>query len=120
MDTCTYTGDTCGGSTVTITFDCPAAGSCVVTPGSTGSWGSYSASYNGTTIYFSGSHVGPVSCGGTDIPASITVDVNVLSWSAGTGGAARTPTQMQGTYSYSSQADDGCKAGATQQTISYG
>jgi hypothetical protein len=85
-----------------------------------GGWGTHAVSINGTTIYVTVTSTGPLACNGTDVPGTVTLDVNVLSWSAGTGGAVRVPTKMQGTYDYSSPAADGCKAGATQQVITYG
>jgi hypothetical protein len=118
--TCTYATN-CGGTPLVITFDCSAASSCVALWGGHGGWGPHTVSFNGTTMYVSALDVaGPVTCRGIPMPASATIDVNVLAWSAGTGGAVRTPTQMQGAYDYSNPAEDGCHASETQQTISYG
>ena len=41
---------------------------------------------------------GSINCKGTALPTAVTLDINVLSWTAGRGGAVRTPTRMQGTY----------------------
>lgn len=114
--TCTYS--TCGTTPLALTLTCPAAGTCVAY---WAYWGSHSATFDGTTIDISFTGTGSINCKGTALPTAVTLDINVLSWTAGQGGAPRTPTQMQGTYTESSPASDlGCPAAGTQQTVSYG
>lgn len=84
-------------------------------------WGSHAATFDGTTIDISFTDTGSINCKGTALPTAVTLDINVLSWTAGQGGAKRTPTRMQGTYTESAPASDaGCKAAGTQQRVSYG
>lgn len=114
--TCTYSS--CGTTPLVLTLTCPAAGSCVAY---WSYWGSHAATFDGTTIDVSFTGTGSINCKGTALPTAVTLNFNVLSWTAGQGGAVRTPTRMQGTYTESSPASDlGCKAAGTQQTVSYG
>jgi hypothetical protein len=84
-------------------------------------WGSHAATFDGTKIDISFTDTGSINCKGTALPTAVTLDINVLSWTAGRGGATRTPMRMQGTYTESAPASDsGCKAAGTQQTVSYG
>jgi hypothetical protein len=114
--TCTFIS--CGTNPIVITFTCPAAGSCMAY---WSYWGSHAATFDGTTIDISFTDTGSINCKGTALPTAVTLDINVLSWTAGQGGAKRTPTRMQGTYTESAPASDaGCKAAGTQQRVSYG
>ncbi len=114
VTSCTYTH--CTGGPLPFTFDCPSTTSCTV---SEGSWGTHEASFNGTTLYWSVSGVGQTNCDGVGVPDTGSLDITVLAWSAGTGGAARTPTQIQGTYDFSSQASGSCHASEAQETVTY-
>jgi hypothetical protein len=114
VTSCTYSH--CTGGPLSFTFDCPSTTSCTVTEGS---WGTHDASFNGTTLYWSVSGVGQTSCDGVGSPDTGSLDITVLAWSAGTGGAARTPTQIQGTYDFSSQANGSCNASEAQETVTY-
>ena len=114
--TCTFIS--CGTNPIVVTFTCPAAGSCTAY---WSYWGSHAATFDGTTIDMSFTDTGSINCKGTALPTAVTLDINVLSWTAGQGGAKRTPTRMQGTYTESAPASDaGCKAAGTQQSVSYG
>ena len=114
--TCTFSS--CGTTPIVVTFTCQSAGSCVAY---WAYWGSHAATFNGTTIDISFTATGSINCKGTALPTAVTLDINVLSWTAGQGGTVRTPTRMQGTYTESAPASDlGCKAAGTQQTVSYG
>jgi hypothetical protein len=114
--TCTFSS--CGTTPLVITFTCPAAGSCVAY---WAYWGSHAATFDGTTIDISFTGTGSINCKDTALPTAVTLDIKVLSWTAGQGGAVRTPTRMQGTYTESAPASDlGCNAAGTQQTVSYG
>lgn len=114
--TCTFIS--CGTNPIVVTFTCPAAGSCMAY---WSYWGSHAATFDGTTIDISFTDTGSINCKGTALPTAVTLDINVLSWTAGQGGAKRTPTRMQGTYTESAPASDaGCKAAGTQQRVSYG
>jgi hypothetical protein len=114
--TCTFSS--CGTNPIYITFTCPAAGSCMAY---WSYWGSHAATFDGTKIDISFTGTGSINCKGTALPTAVTLDINVLSWTSGQGGATRTPTRMQGTYTESAPASDaGCKAAGTQQTVSYG
>jgi eukaryotic-like serine/threonine-protein kinase len=116
--TCTYINGCGGGTPLVIQFNCPADAPCVA---SGRHWGSsHAVTFNGTTIYFSALDPGFARCKGTPVPTTITLDLNVLSWSAGQGGAVRTPTQIQGSYSFASPASEGCTASQTQQVLTYG
>ena len=114
VTSCTYSH--CTGGPLSFTFDCPSTTSCTV---SEGSWGTHDASFNGTTLYWSVSGVGQTNCDGVGSPDTGSLDITVLAWSAGTGGAARTPTQIQGTYDFSSQASGSCHASEAQETVTY-
>jgi eukaryotic-like serine/threonine-protein kinase len=114
--TCTFSS--CGTTPIVVTFACPSAGSCTAY---WSYWGTHAASFDGSTVDASFTATGSINCKGTALPTAVTLDINVLSWTAGQGGAVRTPTQMQGTYTESAPASDlGCKAAGTQQTVSYG
>jgi hypothetical protein len=114
--TCTFSS--CGTNPIVLTFNCAAAGSCMAY---WSYWGSHAATFDGNTIDISFTDTGSINCKGTALPTAVTLNINVLSWSAGKGGATRTPTRMQGTYTESAPASDsGCKAAGTQQTVSYG
>ena len=114
VTSCTYSH--CTGGPWPFTFDCPSTASCTVTEEN---WGTRDASFNGTTLYWSFSGVGQTSCDGVGRPDTATLDITVLAWSAGTGGAARTPTQMQGTYDFSSPAYGSCHDDEAQETVTY-
>ena len=114
VTSCTY--GHCTGGPWPFTFDCPSTTSCTVAEEN---WGTRDASFNGTTLSWSFSGVGQTSCDGVGRPDTATLDITVLAWSAGTGGAARTPTQMQGTYDFSSPAYGSCKADEAQETVTY-
>jgi hypothetical protein len=114
--TCTFSS--CGTTPIVVTLTCPAAGSCTAY---WAYWGSRAATFDGTAIDVSFTGTGSINCKGTALPTAVTLDINVISWTAGQGGAVRTPTQMQGTYTESAPASDlGCKAAGMQQTVSYG
>jgi len=114
--TCTFIS--CGTNPIVVTFTCPTAGSCMAY---WSYWGSHAATFDGTTIDISFTDTGSINCKGTALPTAVTLDINVLSWTAGQGGTKRTPTRMQGTYTESAPASDaGCKAAGTQQTVNYG
>lgn len=114
--TCTFSS--CGTNPIVLTFNCTAAGSCMAY---WSYWGSHAATFDGNTIDISFTDTGSINCKGTALPTAVTLDINVLSWSAGQGGTTRTPTRMQGTYTESAPASDsGCPAAGTQQTVSYG
>jgi hypothetical protein len=114
--TCGYSS--CGTTPIVVTFSCPAGGSCTAY---WAYWGTHAATFDGSTIDTSFTATGSINCDGTALPAAVTLDINVLSWTAGQGGTVRTPTQMQGTYTESTPASPlGCKAAGTQQTVSYG
>ena len=86
-------------------------GSAAKRPVEAGSW----------VIRVSGPQHRPGYGGLSRFPTAVTLDINVLSWTAGQGGSVRTPTRMQGTYTESSPASDlDCKATGSQQTVSYG
>ena len=114
--TCTFSS--CGTTPIVVTLSCPSAGSCTAY---WAYWGTHAATFDGSTIDVSFTGTGSINCKGTALPTAVTLDINVLSWTAGRGGAVRTPTRMQGTYTESAPASDlGCKAAGTQQTVSYG
>ena len=114
--TCTFSS--CGTNPIVVTFSCPSASSCTAY---WAYWGSHAATFDGSTIDVSFTATGSINCKGTALPTAVTLDINVLSWTAGQGGAVRTPTRMQGTYTESAPASDlGCPAAGTQQTVSYG
>lgn len=114
--TCTFIS--CGTNPIVVTFACPSAGSCTAY---WSYWGTHAATFDGSTVDVSFTATGSINCKGTALPTAVTLDINVLSWTAGQGGAVRTPTQMQGTYTESAPASDlGCPAAGTQQTVSYG
>ena len=118
--TCTFSS--CGTTPNVTTFSCPAAGSCT---GYWSYWGTHPATFDGTTIHMSfigtaGSGTGIVDCNGTPVPTAVTLDINVLSWTAGQGGAVRTPTRMQGTYTESVETGSSCAGAGFQMTVSYG
>jgi eukaryotic-like serine/threonine-protein kinase len=115
--TCTYSQ--CGqGTPVVLRFACPANASCVA---SWKYWGSsHAVTFNGTTIYFSARDLRLGRCNDTSALTTITLDLNVLSWTAGQGGAVRTPARIQGSYSYATPASGGCEAARTQQILTYG
>ena len=114
--TCTFIS--CGTTPIVVTFSCPSASSCTAY---WSYWGTHAATFNGSTVDVSFTATGSINCKGTALPTAVTLDINVLSWTAGQGGTVRTPTQMQGTYTESAPASDlGCKAAGTQQTVSYG
>ncbi len=114
--TCTFSS--CGTNPIVVTFACPSADSCTAY---WSYWGTHAATFNGSTIDVSFTATGSINCKGTALPTAVTLDINVLGWTAGQGGTVRTPTQMQGTYTESAPASDlGCPAAGTQQTVSYG
>jgi predicted Ser/Thr protein kinase/negative regulator of sigma E activity len=114
--TCTFSS--CGTNPIVVTFSCPSAGSCTAY---WAYWGTHAATFDGSTIDVSFTATGSINCKGTALPTAVTLDINVLSWTAGQGGAVRTPTRMQGSYTESAPASDlGCPAAGTQQTVSYG
>ena len=114
--TCTFSS--CGTTPIVVTFSCPSAGSCTAY---WAYWGTHAATFDGSTIDISFTATGSINCKGTALPTAVTLNINVLSWTAGQGGAVRTPTRMQGTYTESAPASDlGCPAAGTQQTVSYG
>lgn len=113
--TCTYSS--CTTAPFVLTLTCPAPASCAA---SWSPWGSHPATYDGTTIEVSFTALGG-NCKGTALPTALTLDVTVLSWTAGQGGAVRTPTRMQGTITASAPASSlGCPAAGDVETISYG
>ena len=117
VTTCTFSS--CGTTPIVVTFSCSSASSCTAY---WSYWGTHTATFDGnSSIDVSFTASGSINCKGTALPTAVTLDVNVLAWTAGTGGADRTPTQMQGTYTESAPASTlGCKAAGTQQTVSYG
>ena len=117
VTTCTFSS--CGTTPIVVTFSCSSASSCTAY---WSYWGTHTATFDGnSSIDVSFTASGSINCKGTALPTAVTLDVNVLAWTAGTGGADRTPTQMQGTYTESAPASTlGCNAAGTQQTVSYG
>ena len=114
--TCTFTS--CTTTPFVLTLTCPASASCAA---SWSPWGSHPATFDGTTIKVSFTALGSVNCKGTALPTALTLDVSVLSWTAGQGGAVRTPTRMQGTITASAPASSlGCPAAGDVETITYG
>jgi hypothetical protein len=113
---CTFSSCTSGPFVLTLT--CSAAASCTAywTP-----YGTHPATFDGTTVTVSFTGLGSVNCKGTLLPTAATLNVTVLSWTAGQGGAVRTPTQMQGTITASAPASSlGCAAAGDVETINYG
>jgi hypothetical protein len=114
--TCTFSS--CTTTPFVLTLNCPAPASCAA---SWSPWGSHPATYDGTTIEVSFTATGSVNCKGTPLPTALTLNVTVLSWTAGQGGAVRTPTRMQGTITASAPASSlGCPAAGDVETITYG
>jgi eukaryotic-like serine/threonine-protein kinase len=114
--TCTFSS--CTSAPFVLTLTCPAPASCAA---SWSPWGSHPATYDGTTIEVSFTATGSVNCKGTALPTALTLNVTVLSWTAGQGGAVRTPTRMQGTITASAPASSlGCPAAGDVETITYG
>jgi serine/threonine protein kinase len=112
----TCTGWTCLATPLPITIACSSADSCVV---SSSHWGSsHEATFNGSTISFSGTDVGVVDCNSTPIPATLTFDLTVVSWTKGSG-SVRQPQKLQGPYSYSAAADDGCPLIQSKEILTY-
>jgi eukaryotic-like serine/threonine-protein kinase len=114
--TCTFAS--CTTAPFVLTLTCPAPASCAAywVP-----YGSHAATFDGTTIDVSFTATATVNCKGTLLPTAVTLDVTVLSWTAGQGGAVRTPTRMQGTITASAPASSlGCSAAGDVETISYG
>jgi eukaryotic-like serine/threonine-protein kinase len=114
--TCTFSS--CTSAPFVLTLTCPAPASCAA---SWSPWGSHPATYDGTTVEVSFTATGSVNCKGTALPTALTLNVTVLSWTAGQGGAVRTPTRMQGTITASAPASSlGCPAAGDVETITYG
>jgi Protein kinase domain len=114
--TCTFSS--CTSAPFVLTLACPAPASCAA---SWSPWGSHPATYDGTTIGVSFTATGSVNCKGTALPTALTLNVTVVSWTAGQGGAVRTPARMQGTITASAPASSlGCPAAGDVETITYG
>jgi len=114
---CTF--GSCNLRPLAIHIDCPAGGSCVAsTPG--GEWGaSHELTFNGKTIYFSGSDPAAISCNGSPVPSTITLNLTVVSWSVGQG-SVRTPKQIQGVYSITAAGTGSCDGGQSSETLTSG
>src|SRR6185437_4675555 len=114
--TCTFSS--CGTTPLVLTLTCAASGSCTAY---WSYWGTHAATFDGTTVDVSFTATGSINCKGTALPTAVDLNFSVLSWTAGQGGAVRTPTRMQGTYTESAPASTlGCQAAGTQQAVSYG
>ena len=102
-----------------IRIDCPASGSCVAsTPA--GEWGaSHELTFNGKTIYFSGSDPAAITCNGSPVPSTITLNLTVVSWSVGQD-SVRTPKQIQGVYSITAAGTGSCDGGQSTETLTSG
>ncbi len=103
---CSGANWTCPPENLPMKITCSATYSCVA---SSSHWGSsHPVTFNGTTISFSGTDVGVVVCN-TAIPATLTFDLTVVSWKVGSN-SVRTPQRIQGPYSFTAAAAQGCSA----------
>jgi hypothetical protein len=111
------TGWTCPPTQLPMTITCSSADSCVV---SSSHWGSaaHPVTFNGTTISFSGTDLGVVDCNSAPIPATLAFDLTVVSWSKGSD-SVRRPQKIQGPYSYTAAADNGCSYIQSKEIITF-
>jgi hypothetical protein len=109
----------CSLQPLAIHIDCPASGSCVAsTPA--GEWGaSHELTFNGKTMYFSGSDPAAITCNGSPVPSTITLNLTVVSWSVGQD-SVRTPKQIQGVYSITAVGTGSCGGGQSTETLTSG
>jgi hypothetical protein len=115
--TCSYSS--CALQPLVIDFDCPSNGQCVAsTPD--GEWGSsHEVTFNGNTIYFSALDPGPISCNGSPNPATITLNLTVVSWVVGQD-SVRRPDHIQGLYTIANSATASCPTGYLTETLASG
>jgi len=114
---CTYA--VCDPAHIVIHINCPASGSCTATAPPVEWGGSIRVALNGKTIYFSGPNLGAVRCGGKAVPATITLDLTVVSWSVGHD-SVRRPKRIQGYFNVSSPKEDGCRAAQERAILTSG
>jgi hypothetical protein len=109
----------CSLTPLVIRIDCPASGSCVAsTPA--GEWGaSHELTFNGKTIYFSGSDPAAISCNGSPVPSTITLNLTVVSWSGGQD-SVRRPKQIQGVYTVTAAGTGSCDGGQSTEILTSG
>ena len=109
----------CSLTPLVIRIDCPASGSCVAsTPA--GEWGaSHEVTFNGKTIYFSGSDPAAISCNGSPDPSTITLNLTVVSWSGGQD-SVRRPKQIQGVYTVTAAGTGSCGGGQSTEILTSG
>jgi len=111
INVCSPAG-TCTTGPLPLTIDCNGS-SCTA---SSGHWGSsHQLAFNGTSFSFTGTDSGVYGCGSPPDPATITLNLTVVSWSGS--GATRTPQQLSGPYNVTAPATAGCSAWHLEATL---
>ena len=112
INVCSPAGSTCITGPLPLTIDCNGS-SCTA---SSSHWhSSHQLAFNGSSFSFTGTDSGVYRCGSSPVPATITLNLTVVSWSGS--GATRKPQQLSGPYNLTAPATGVCSAWHLEATL---